>query len=105
MIVYLKKSNRNDKKYIAEIHDHKPMYSDIQKVYFGDTRYEDYTTHKDDKRKERYIARHRSTEDWTKKGIRTAGFWSRWILWNQPTVEESIDYLNRKYKDVKIYMV
>ena len=101
MIVYLKKSNRNNKKYIAEIHDG----TNIDKVHFGDSRYEDYTTHKDDKRKELYIARHKSTENWKKSGIRTAGFWSYWILWNKATVEESIEYLNKKYKDVKIYMV
>lgn len=98
MIVKIKKSDKSGKKFVAEIHDG----SDIDKVYFGDSRYQDYTTHRDDKRKERYIARHRSTEDWTKRGIRTAGFWSRWLLWNMPSIKQSIDYLNKKYKDVKI---
>lgn len=102
MIVNLKKSDIPGKKFVVDIYDSKPPYFNADKVYFGDSRYEDYTTHKDDKRKERYIARHKSTEDWTKRGIRTAGFWSRWILWNQPTVEESAAYLNKKYKNFKI---
>lgn len=29
-------------------------------------------------------------ENWTKSGIDTAGFWSRWVLWNKPTLAASV---------------
>lgn len=41
-------------------------------------------------RKAAYIARHNKREDWTKSGVDTAGFWSRWILWNMPTLGASL---------------
>lgn len=56
-------------------------------IYFGDVNYSDYTMHKDPKRKELYINRHAANEDW--KDPFTAGFWSRWILWNKPSLADS----------------
>ena len=56
---------------------------------FGDNRYMDYTMHKDADRKERYINRHNKREVWTVAGISTAGFQSRWPIWNLPTLEAS----------------
>jgi hypothetical protein len=64
------------------------------KVNFGAKGYEDYTIHKDPERKQRYLNRHKGREDWTKKGIDTKGFWSKWLLWNLPTIKES-------YKDIQ----
>jgi len=58
-------------------------------VDFGATGYEDYTQHHDAKRKALYLLRHKSREDWTKSGIYTAGFWSRWLLWNLPSLHAS----------------
>lgn len=56
--------------------------------------YEDFTIHKDIKRKELYEARHKVREDWTDP--KTAGFWSKWILWNKPSLEASLkDTLKR----------
>ena len=63
--------------------------------------YEDYTIHKDPDRKQRYIDRHKTNEDWSIQGIQTAGFWSRWLLWNEPTIKESIKSIENKF-DVKI---
>lgn len=60
------------------------------KVDFGAKGYEDYTIHKNDDRKKRYIARHKVRENWTKTGIKTAGFWSLWLLWNKKTIKSSI---------------
>ena len=45
----------------------------------GDARYDAYTKHKEDERKQRYLNRHKSNEEWDKKGLQTAGFISRWI--------------------------
>ena len=50
----------------------------------------DYTLHKDRERMKRYEQRHRHKEDWTKQGLQTAGFWSKWLLWNKPHLGDSI---------------
>ena len=73
-------------------------------IPFGDANYQDYTTHKDPKRKKLYIDRHRGNEIWTKKGLKTAGFYSRFLLWGEPTLEASIDKMNQKYKDVNFIL-
>jgi len=56
--------------------------------------YEDFTTHKDPERKERYIKRHEKREDWNNP--LSPGALSRFILWNKETIKDSlIDYLKR----------
>ena len=94
MEVVISKSNNKNKKYKAEIDGKKT-------VHFGDNRYQDYTQHKDNKRKENYISRHAKNEDWSKSNIASAGFMSRHILWEKDTINKSIQNLNSKYKDVK----
>ena len=86
----LQKSTRRDKKYSITTPDEKI-------IHFGATGYEDYTTHKDPKRKQRYIARHKSREDWTKSGINTAGFWAYHLLWNKPSLVESIKDTEKRF--------
>ena len=61
------------------------------KVSFGAKGYSDFTKHKDEERKKLYIARHKAREDWTRSGVLTAGFWSRWVLWNKPALRASIE--------------
>ena len=55
--VLLKKSSKPDKKYDAVIDGKKT-------VSFGVTGYSDFTKHKDEERKQRYIARHGATQTW-----------------------------------------
>ena len=55
-------------------------------VHFGANGYSDFTIHKDPERMKRYDARHKTNENWTKSGIYTAGFWSKWILWSKPSL-------------------
>ena len=57
MYYFLKESTRKGKKYSITLPDNKI-------VHFGAIGYEDYTMHHDDKRKDRYISRHKK-EDWT----------------------------------------
>ena len=66
-----------------------------KKVNFGDSRYDNYTIHKDDERKRLYLLRHKK-ENWTNP--MTAGALSRWILWNRKTLNESIDDYKKKFK-------
>lgn len=91
------KSDRKDKKFYV-------IPPDLsKKIYFGASDYEDYTIHKDKDRMERYLGRHRENEDWTKNGIKSAGFWSRWILWNLPNLEESIKDTEKRFNIKIIY--
>ena len=94
MEIIIKKSSNNNKKFDAIIDGKK-------KISFGQAGASDFTFHKNNDRKDRYIDRHKSNEDWTKSGIRTAGFYSRWVTWNKPTIEASVNDLNKKYKDIK----
>jgi hypothetical protein len=70
-------------------------------IYFGAKGYGDYTLSKDKVKKANYIARHAPREVWGKSGIDTAGFWSRWILWNEPTIEQSVRDTEKKF-NIKI---
>lgn len=90
----LSRSTRKDKKW---------MISDGTKtVHFGAFGYSDFTIHKDPKRMERYLARHKPREDWTRSGMDTAGFWSRWVLWNKPSLKSSIRDVEDRF-NVKIF--
>ena len=66
-------------------------------IHFGAEGYSDMTKHKDPERKQRYIDRHSKQEDWTKSGIQTPGFWSRWLLWNKPTLQESKQDIQKRF--------
>ncbi len=63
-----------------------------RKFYFGASDCSDFTIHKDEQRKRRYIDRHKNNEKWPKPGVDTAEFRSHsthWLLWNKPTIKES----------------
>lgn len=66
-------------------------------IDIGSEGMEDFTTHRDPKRKKNYLSRHRPRETWTKNGIRTAGFWARWLLWNQPSLTQSIRDVEQRF--------
>jgi hypothetical protein len=68
------------------IHKFMAVFPDGHKVHFGRQGYSDYTKHKDKERMERYLTRHRRRENWTRSGAKTAGFWSRWLLWSSPSL-------------------
>jgi hypothetical protein len=80
-IVYLKKSTKPDKKFMVLV--------DGKTIHFGAKGMSDYTIHKDKERMRRYENRHKSREVWGKSGMKSAGFWSKWILWNKPSFEAS----------------
>jgi len=91
MQVVIQKSDRADKKLDAVIDGKKT-------IPFGQKNASDYTIHKNPQVKSNYIARHKPREDWTDP--RTAGFYSRFVLWNKPTLKQSVDDLNKKYKNI-----
>ncbi len=96
MIIKLKKANDKKHKYIATVND--------KKIKFGAYGYSDYTIHKDKERKQRYIMRHKGMgEDWSKNGIDTRGFLARWLLWNKPSLEESIKDIEKRFNVKVLY--
>jgi hypothetical protein len=64
-------------------------------VDFGAKGYSDYTIHKDPVRKARYIIRHRLRENW--RNPKTAGFWSRWLLWESPSIYKARAIIYKKF--------
>ena len=95
MDVVISKSDNKNKKYKAVIDNKKT-------IHFGAKGYEDFTTHKDKDRKQRYIDRHKKREDWGASGVDTAGFYSKHVLWNKDTLTKSVDDLNKKFKNINI---
>jgi len=55
-----------------------------------------YIDHNDDKIKDAWIARHKVRENW--EDYFTAGFWSKWVLWNKKTLKESLEDLEKRFK-------
>lgn len=86
----LKKLKGEKKKYAAVFEKNGKEY--LRK--FGAAGMSDFTIHKDTKRRERYISRH-------KKDLRTndpmrPGYLSMYILWNKPTLKASIEDFKRR---------
>ena len=87
--IILTKSDKSDKKYKVEV--------DNKTIHFGAKGMSDYTKNKDPKRKENYTSRHAKRENWNKSGINTAGFWSKNLLWNKPTITDSIKDIEKRF--------
>ena len=99
MEVHIYKSDRPGKKYKIVL-----KYDDgrTKTIHIGQASADDFTTHGDESRKKRYLDRHRKRENWTKSGITTAGFWSRWLTWNKPTLSASINDIEKRFNvDIK----
>ena len=90
--IVIQKSNSPNKKFTAIINDTK-------KIHFGAKLYEDYTIHGDDKRKKAYLARHKHDNA---QNPLYAGFYATNLLWNKPTLKESIQSTNNKFKNLNI---
>ena len=89
---YPYKSDRPEKKYYI-------ITKSEKKVYFGAAGMSDFTIHKDEDRKNRYIKRHEKNESkfWNKSGIDTPSFWALNLLWNKPTIKESYQDIKKRF--------
>jgi len=93
-------------------------------VDFGGKGYSDYTLHKTPERMRLYVLRHGGRippsvmkekrrgaiqrgmldvvssrkELWTAAGVGTAGFWSRWLLWSYPSLDDAKMFISKKFK-------
>jgi len=83
----LTKSPKKDKKFRVTLPNGRT-------INFGAKGYSNYTIHKDAARMKRYLTRHRSTENWTKPN--SAGFWARWVLWSEPSLQAAIRRTEKK---------
>ena len=93
-----------NKKYKLQVDLYNTETKRIKIIRFGANGMKDYTIYNTeegkqtaDKHRQLYLIRHQKREDWTISGIATKGFWSRWLLWNKPTIKESINYLLKKF--------
>lgn len=68
---------------------------EYKKTDFGARSNSDFTKHKDEERKNRYLKRHQKNEDWNDPF--SAGALSRWILWNKPTLKASFNDYKKKF--------
>ena len=96
MQITIQRSSRAGKKWMAKVNN--------KTVHFCATGYDDFTTSKDEKRKASYLARHKTSEDWTLAGVDTAGFWARWLLWNKPSITASIRDINQRFSTLSVSM-
>jgi len=90
----MKEANDGKHKYIVTLLNNKTGRE--KNIKFGAFGMSDYTISKNVKQKTLYEARHIVREDWTDPG--TAGFWSKWILWNKPTFEASLKDTIKQFK-------
>lgn len=84
-LISIKKSNDGKTKLTATFE----VDGKIKKVRFGAKGMSDYTIHKNDERRDRYIARHKKNENWNDP--LSKGALSRWILWNKKNLNDSIE--------------
>jgi hypothetical protein len=99
-LLSIKTSDRKEKRYVAEFcecnGESKCKTSERKKTHFGFKGGSTYIDHKDDKKKDAYIARHKVNENWNDPT--SAGALARYILWNKKTLTESIADFKRKFK-------
>jgi hypothetical protein len=68
---------------------------DERRIPFGAKGMSDYTLNKNPLRRQSYLSRHRSREDWTDP--KTAGALSRWILWESTSIQEAVRKFRRRF--------
>ncbi len=87
-------SNMKNKKYKVIIYINEEK---IKTVHFGDSRYNDFIEYNKinsklaNERKRLYLLRHKNDNY---NDYLTASFWAKNILWNLPTLEQSIKSIN-----------
>jgi hypothetical protein len=103
MPINLYLSSKPDKKLMIVIDDND---NKSKTIHFGQKPYLDFILYNHlygptiaNKKKKNYIARHaKMGEDWSKNGFPSAGFLSRWILWNKKNIDESLHDIKKKFK-------
>jgi hypothetical protein len=91
-LVSVDKSSNKNKKYVAtfDLGENK-----TKKVHFGQKGSSTYLDHKDAKKRDAYLARHKVNENWG--DATSAGSLSRYILWNKSTITASITDFKKRF--------
>ena len=97
-LLSIKESIRKNKRLVARFKFTSPGYDpQYRNVHFGQKHGRTYTDHLNEMKKENWLKRHRYS-------IERAGYipWSpavlsKMILWNKPTIRESIDDYRKEY--------
>jgi hypothetical protein len=92
-LLSIKKSTRSGKKLMATFEN--LQTGRTKTTHFGAAGMSDFTKHKDEARKQRYLKRHRARENWNDPT--TAGALSRWILWNKKSLTASKADFKRRF--------
>ena len=72
-----------------------------KKVHFGAKGYQDFTQRGDEARRTSYLARHGGGgQDWGDR--ETAGYWSRWLLWEKSSLTAAAAALRKKGVKLKL---
>lgn len=103
MTIYTKliKLSGDEKKYKMEFYKKEDgKFKRFKSTKFGASSMSDFTKHKNEERKKRYIERHRANERWDDPY--SAGALSRYILWNKTTIEASYISYKNKFKFKKL---
>ena len=91
-LLSIKPSPKPDKKYVAVFETDKGT---TKTTHFGQKSADDYTKTHDKEQRARYLARHKKNEHWSDPT--SAGSLSKNILWNKPTITESIASFKKKF--------
>ena len=94
VFVQLRKATTSGKKYKAVFYKDENRQK-IKTIQFGDVNYQDFTQHKDEDRKQAYLARHKKNEQWD--NYMTAGSLSKHLLWSKPSLSASYNAYLKKF--------
>ena len=98
-LLSIKPSERATKKYVATFclcdGETKCCDKERKRVHFGQKESSTYIDHKDDKKKDAYIARHKVNENFNNP--LSSGSLSRYILWNRTTLSASIADFKKRF--------
>lgn len=103
------------------VHKWSATFKDGTVIDFGLRGYSDYTLHKTPSRMRSYVRRHggivserlgkeddpikiqnkmlnvkkSDKENWGPSGVKTAGFWSRWLTWSYPNINNATRFIEK----------
>jgi hypothetical protein len=92
-LISIKPSTKPEKKYMATFETDSGR---TKTTHFGAAGMSDYTKNKDSERKSLYLARHKTNENW--QDPTSAGALSRYVLWNKPSLRDSIADFKSHFK-------
>ena len=94
MIISILPSDKKGKKWMAKVD------ATNQTIYFGQAGAEDFTTHKDELKRKRWIARHK-VEPWKPEVNLTPAWLSRYLLWEKDDMNAALAAASVMYPDIR----